>query len=150
MAEDIVGGSAKRSAQLLGEHGHEVGRGHRRESQVDRGRRQLLREPAGEQGLARAGRTEQQRGAVAMLQAVAQPAEDGIAAGQRHVRRRGDRLAEGPLLQTEVIFVQGISTRSGASFPHANVSASPRSGIPPASRTSRALRSARSPVMPRW
>ena len=133
-------GLRERSAQLLGQECQKLGRGHRGKGEVNRGHAEFLGETAGDQGLARPGRTEEQGGAMAMLQAVTQPAQGGVAAGQRDVRRRADRLAEGPVLQAVMIFVHALST-------YTNVSARPSSGTPPASRTSRARSRDRSPVM---
>ena len=111
------GGRGERSAQLLGQEGQELGRGHGGKGEVNRRHAQILGEAAGDQGLARAGRPEEQGGALAMFQAVPQPAQGGVATGQGDVGRRTDRLTKGPVLQAVMILVHARSPLTRTSRP---------------------------------
>src|SRR5208282_2423927 len=86
------------------------GPGQRREGQVDCRDTEFRGQTARDQRLARARRAEQDGGAVAVLQPVTQPAQRGIATGQRDVSRRADRLTERSMPQAVVVFVHAVST----------------------------------------
>ena len=137
--------AAEQAAELLGEMRHQLGGESAGKvtwtagppsSLASRRASRVLPEPGGPKSTA---------GPCAMLECIPQSAQHGVAAGHGDVGRRADRLAERAAASGR----SALRTR-GLHRAQTNVSAKPRSGTPPASRTSRARRIARSPVMPRW